>query len=187
VPAGVGTTLSRLRRRLCGKPRTSDMRMRSRSNKVKSSQNLSGPHFIISQRSLAREIPERRQPVSLLVMASYMSGVQSVMKTLRLPIATRPRPVFIGSQMQRILVAQQCERRRMYAIGKAKPVEPPEYLDEGERRVFDKIKETLQPTKLEVCRICITNSKPCANRDIGSRHFWWLWINVRAEHCVRSV
>lgn len=30
------------------------------------------------------------------------------------------------------------------------PVEPPEYLSEGEKKVFGMIKDGLQPTKLEV-------------------------------------
>jgi len=38
----------------------------------------------------------------------------------------------------------------MYSETSAEPVEPPEFLSEGERKVFDMIKDGLQPTKLEV-------------------------------------
>ena len=38
----------------------------------------------------------------------------------------------------------------MYSDSAAEPVEPPEYLSEGERKVFDMIKDGLNPTKLEV-------------------------------------
>ncbi|KAK3058801.1 hypothetical protein LTR09_000366 [Extremus antarcticus] len=41
-------------------------------------------------------------------------------------------------------------QQRLYSAEAVEPVEPPEYLSEGERRVFDKIKEGLQPLKLEV-------------------------------------
>jgi len=38
----------------------------------------------------------------------------------------------------------------MYSDTSAESVEPPEFLSEGERKVFDMIKDGLQPTKLEV-------------------------------------
>jgi hypothetical protein len=38
----------------------------------------------------------------------------------------------------------------MYSDTSADPVEPPEFLSEGERKVFEMIKDGLQPTKLEV-------------------------------------
>lgn len=39
---------------------------------------------------------------------------------------------------------------RNYSAGVEEQVEAPEYLSEGERKVFDMIKEGLQPSKLEV-------------------------------------
>lgn len=39
---------------------------------------------------------------------------------------------------------------RLYSSEAADPPQPPEYLTEGERRVFDRIMEGLEPTKLEV-------------------------------------
>lgn len=39
---------------------------------------------------------------------------------------------------------------RTYAESAQSNVQPPEYLSEGERKVFDIIRDGLQPTKLEV-------------------------------------
>ena len=39
---------------------------------------------------------------------------------------------------------------RYYSDVAIEPVEPPEYLSQGERKVFDMLKDGLQPTKLEV-------------------------------------
>lgn len=55
------------------------------------------------------------------------------------PVALRPSgPVFIS---------------RSYATESPAAVEAPDYLDEGERKIFDTIKQELQPVKLEVCGI----------------------------------
>jgi hypothetical protein len=37
-----------------------------------------------------------------------------------------------------------------YATKSTQPVEPPDYLSEAERKLFEKLKESFQPLKLEV-------------------------------------
>lgn len=41
--------------------------------------------------------------------------------------------------------------RCSYATETAGQPEPPDYLSESERQIFDKLRDNLSPTKLEVC------------------------------------
>jgi len=41
--------------------------------------------------------------------------------------------------------------RCFYATETTGQPEPPDYLSESERQIFDKLKDNLSPTKLEVC------------------------------------
>lgn len=53
------------------------------------------------------------------------------------------------------------ESARLYATesGSSQLVEPPDYLSAGERKIFDMIKEGLEPTALEVSKLCLHDSR----------------------------
>ncbi|TKA25068.1 hypothetical protein B0A50_06132 [Salinomyces thailandicus] len=87
------------------------------------------------------------------------------------PVALRPSgPVFIS---------------RSYATESPAAVEAPDYLDEGERKIFDTIKQELQPVKLEVQDV----SGGCGSMyalDIVSDHFKGLPV-IKQHRLVNKV
>lgn len=58
--------------------------------------------------------------------------------------------------------------RRLYASDGTTAVEPPDFLDQGERKVFEMIKDGLNPTKLEVSRLFPLSPTPLRSRDGGA-------------------
>lgn len=80
---------------------------------------------------------------------------------------------------------------RLYSSEAADSPQPPEFLTEGERRVFDRIMEGLAPTKLEVRILPLRVSrwpKDCGLWSTpGARHFRWLRLHVRPRYRLRSI
>ena len=68
---------------------------------------------------------------------------------LRTATATWNRHSFAQS----LPIPGTCSASRLYSATSESSVEPPDYLDERELKIFNMIKDELQPTKLEVCSI----------------------------------
>jgi hypothetical protein len=57
---------------------------------------------------------------------------------------------FITRQREALETPRVPHVRRAYSSEAIEPLEAPEYLSEGERKIFDMIKDGLKPIKLEV-------------------------------------
>ena len=83
---------------------------------------------------------------------SFAPLFQRAARAARNPVHQRNAPSLVAHQKQ-ICRSQIAWRvgRSTYSTSTNDSLEAPDYLSEGELKVFKKIKETLQPTKLEVC------------------------------------
>ena len=84
----------------------------------------------------------------LVDMASLRAASSRASSLFRTPITVRRTPPIVKPVALR--VQRSAIISRSYASEAVSPVEAPDYLDEGERKIFDTIKQELQPTKLEV-------------------------------------
>jgi hypothetical protein len=76
-----------------------------------------------------------------------------------------------------------------YAKKSNQPVEPPEYLSEAERKLFEKLKESFQPLKLEVSIDAVLDvvTTPTDDPLVGARHLWRLRLDVCARHSLQTI
>jgi hypothetical protein len=97
-------------------------------------------------------------------------------------------PVYARQTQSLPLRASWHLRHRLYSDSSVEPVEPPEYLSEGEKKVFDLIKDGLRPTKLEVCfQVSPILGCPSNWFATGPRYLRRLRFHVRPRHCVRPI
>lgn len=95
-----------------------------------------------------------------------MSVASLVRKSSRLvrPFELRPTTALPASSFFRTRIPPAWNAcRREYSASAAEPVEPPEFLSEGEKKIFDMLKDGLEPTKLEV----MTLTYLCFGRSIA--------------------
>ncbi|KAK4546647.1 hypothetical protein LTR36_001864 [Oleoguttula mirabilis] len=112
---------------------------------------------------------------------SYLRTISSrASLLLRAPLPIRQAPRWTKAVRSCSPVARRC-----YATESASTVEPPDYLDENERKIFDTIKSELHPTKLEVQDI----SGGCGSMyalDIVSEQFKGLPV-IKQHRLVNKV
>ncbi|KAK3718125.1 hypothetical protein LTR37_005240 [Vermiconidia calcicola] len=117
---------------------------------------------------------------------SFAPLFQRAARAARNPVHQRNAPSLVAHQKQ-ICRSQIAWRvgRSTYSTSTNDSVEAPDYLSEGELKVFKKIKETLQPTKLEVQDI----SGGCGSMyalDIVSDQFKGLTV-IKQHRLVNKV
>lgn len=100
-------------------------------------------------------------------MASFAFTFQQALGLGRLPLSKRLSP-FATTVQKSSSSSPSFHRaqRRSYSEQIADGVEPPEYLQEGERKIFDKIRDELRPTQLEVRHsytFCGSQEADCIN------------------------
>lgn len=76
---------------------------------------------------------------------------RQAIRTSQLARAQRPATAsFIRDQQPVRRIWRTSPTYRAYSSEAIEPVEAPEYLSDGEKKIFDMIKDGLKPTKLEV-------------------------------------
>lgn len=106
-----------------------------------------------------------------------MHSLQSAItrSALRSRLADTSRHAFL--QIRMVPRVQRC-----YATEEQTPVEPPDYLDERELKVFETIKRELHPLKLDVSgdpSLEVGNWFTDVRYESGTGHIGWMWLYVR--------
>ncbi|KAK3071282.1 hypothetical protein LTR53_008905 [Teratosphaeriaceae sp. CCFEE 6253] len=110
-------------------------------------------------------------------MAFFMNRSMRAQRTWTSRLVAQRPP---GISSSRITRAGRC-----YSSESTSAVEPPDYLDESERRIFETLKSELQPTKLEVQDV----SGGCGSMyalDIVSERFRGLPV-IKQHRLVNTV